>query len=403
MKRIMSVLLIGIWCCVALTGCWSQRELNELSIAFALGLDFVDGQYVVTAQIINPGEISPSRSGGGGDQSPVGTYETRGETLFEAFRRLTKVVPRTVYFAYVRIVVIGESLAREEGIMDSMDFLLREDEFRTDYYLLVAKNSFARDTLRVLTHLNQIPAEKVFDSLEMSEKYWAATGKITIDELVNRLIQEGRQPVLTAIEVAGNKAIAGSSENVQSIENNAVLKLANMAAFNGDKMVGWLNEAESKGYNYTQNNVNDTIATIPCPEKGSLAIEVLNADTKVRTEISNGQPRGHVDVHAEGRIGDVECEIDLSKEQTMITLEKLLKQEIRENIAGSVRRAQKDFRSDIFGFGEALFRSDPQAWASLERKWRDTFSDMPVDITVDVDVRSQGSMTKSLKQLKKER
>lgn len=402
MKRRLYILFTVFLCCVMLAGCWSRKELNDLSIAFALGLDFVDGHYVVTAQIINPGEISPARIGGGGDQAPVGIYEARGATLYEAFRRLTKIVPHKVYFAYVRIVVIGETLARE-GILESLDFLLREDEFRTDFYLLVAKGSRASETLRVLTPLNRIPADKVFDSLEMSEDFWAATGKITIDELVTKIIEGGRHPVLTGIEVAGNKDIAGTAENVQSIEGLADLKLSDMVAFHGDKMVGWLTETESKGYNYTQNNVDDTIRTLPCPEKGTLAVEIRHSDVTMRTEVTNGQPRGSITVNTEGNIGDVECDIDLSKEQTILALEKRTEQTIRNSIAASLHKAQKELRTDIFGFGDALSRSEPQAWASLQKDWEDTFVDLPVDITVNVKMRTQGSMTKSLKQIMNER
>lgn len=401
MKRIIYVSFVISICCVLLAGCWSRRELNDLSIAFALGIDRDDGMYVVTAQIINPGEISPSHSGSGGGQAPVGVYETRGTTLFEAFRRLTKKVPRKVYFAYVRLVVIGETLARE-GILDAVDFLLRGDEFRTDFYLLVAKGSTAREPLHVLTQLDLIPAEKVFDSIEMSEDFWAATGKVTIDELVNDIVGGGRQAVLTGIEIVGNKAIKGKPENMQTIENQAVLKLADMTAFRGDKMVGWLDETESKGYNYTQNNVQDTITTIPCPEKGILAVEIRHNDTTMHTKVTNGQPRGSIAVHAEGNIGDVECGVDLSKEQTILTLEQRTEEKFRDVIEESLHKAQKKLHTDIFGFGEALSRSDPQAWAELKSDWHDLFVDMPVDITVDVDMREQGSMTKSLRQIMRE-
>ena len=77
MKRIIYVSFMISICCVLLTGCWSRRELNDLSIAFALGLDKDDGQYVVTAQIINPGEISPNQGGGGGNQASAGLSTTR--------------------------------------------------------------------------------------------------------------------------------------------------------------------------------------------------------------------------------------------------------------------------------------------------------------------------------------
>lgn len=57
------------------TGCWNGRELNELAITLAIGLDrTMDGQYLVTAQVANPGEVATGK-GGGGTSSPVIIYQ----------------------------------------------------------------------------------------------------------------------------------------------------------------------------------------------------------------------------------------------------------------------------------------------------------------------------------------
>lgn len=404
MKRSFYIALVAVVSCLLLPGCWSQRELSDLSIAFALGIDLnEEGKYVVSAEIVNPSAISPSNTGGsgGGDQASVSTYHTQGETLFEAFRRMTKLVPRKVYFAYVRVVVFGEDVARR-GIKDTLDFLLRESEFRTDFYLLVAKGTSAKDVLRVMTPIMPIPAVKMYDSLEMSEQFWAATGKITIDELIDDIITPGKETVLTAVEVAGDLEMAQKPENIQTIGNNANVRLADMVAFRGDQMIGWLSEEESKGYNYFQDNVEDTVTGIRCPDGGKMAIEILHVDSQIRTEVKNGQPRGQVDIRAKGNIGDVQCAVQLANKQTIKSLEKRLEATIRTTLERSLTRAQKDLRADIFGFGRALSRSDPQAWQALKNDWVDVFADMPVDIKVHIEVLHQGSMTESIDQLMKE-
>ena len=38
-----------------LSGCWNRRELNDLAIAVAAGVDWVDGRYRLTVQVANPG------------------------------------------------------------------------------------------------------------------------------------------------------------------------------------------------------------------------------------------------------------------------------------------------------------------------------------------------------------
>ncbi len=58
MKRLFFIFI----CLFLLTSCWSRREFNELSIAYGLGIDKEDGEYIVSAQVINPEQISGQSS-----------------------------------------------------------------------------------------------------------------------------------------------------------------------------------------------------------------------------------------------------------------------------------------------------------------------------------------------------
>ena len=52
--------------------------------------------------------------------------------------------------------------------------------------LLVAKDITATEVLNVTTAIESIPANKMFNSLKMSEKNWAGTEGIILDELITR-------------------------------------------------------------------------------------------------------------------------------------------------------------------------------------------------------------------------
>src|SRR5699024_3079842 len=126
MKRLFFIFI----CLFLLTSCWSRREFNELSIAYGLGIDKEDGEYIVSAQVINPEQISgqSQQSQGGGSSSPVLLYEERGKTLLHTIRKMSKTSPRKIYVAHLYILVIGEKLAKE-GLGDTLDFLYRDEEF----------------------------------------------------------------------------------------------------------------------------------------------------------------------------------------------------------------------------------------------------------------------------------
>lgn len=65
MKRKIYRLFVFTLMIFILTGCWSRRELNEIAIALAMGVDKSGDQFKVSAQIVNPGEVASAKGGGG--------------------------------------------------------------------------------------------------------------------------------------------------------------------------------------------------------------------------------------------------------------------------------------------------------------------------------------------------
>lgn len=54
-------LLLFVFLILLLGGCWSKRELNELAIVAAVGVDRVNEQYEISVQIVNPGQVASKK------------------------------------------------------------------------------------------------------------------------------------------------------------------------------------------------------------------------------------------------------------------------------------------------------------------------------------------------------
>lgn len=133
--------------------------------------------------------------------------------------------------AHIRVLVFGEEYARKEGIYDVMEALMREPTVRPDYYVMVARNTTASKVLNVLTPLENIPAEKMFNSLDVSAKTWSPTTTVTGDQLMEYMLTPGIQPVITGVEVVGSSAISGSKDNIATIKSPANLNSTGLSIF----------------------------------------------------------------------------------------------------------------------------------------------------------------------------
>jgi spore germination protein KC len=380
-------------------GCWNRRELNDLAIIVGMAIDKSGEQYVINVQVVDPGQVAARKTAD--SRSPVSVYEMKGATVSEALRRMTIVLPRKPYLSHLRIVAISESLARE-GIGEALDYLSRDNELRSDFPIIIAKGGSAKDTLKILTTLEKIPANKLFDALEMSEKEWAPTMIITLDELMKDLTSEGKNPVITGIATSGDLETAQTTQNVERMKPPNRLQYIGLAVFRKDKFLGWLNENESKGYNYILNHVQRTLGTLTCPGGGKLSSEVIRSKAEIKGKVENGVPRIDVRLRSENNVEEVQCRIDLTKTETIDELEKIVNQRVEEVVKDAIEAAQKKYKADIFGFGEVIRRSDPKAWKTLKQDWDKRFADLDVHVLSDAKIRRLGTVSNSfLENMKK--
>ncbi|MDY8024776.1 Ger(x)C family spore germination protein [Paenibacillus polymyxa] len=394
MMRKKAILFLILALVLLLTGCWNRRELNELAIAVGMGIDKQGDQFRVSLQVVDPGKASAKKGAGGG--APATLYTEEADTIFEAIRKITTISPRRMYFSHLRICVIGESMATE-GMAKALDLLSRYHQFRTDFYIVVSKSTSAEDTLKIMTPLDPIPANDLFSSLETSQKNWSPTTTVTLDELVSALTSEGMQPVLTGLRIVGNKEMGETSGNVQEIAPSARLQYSGLAVFRKDRLIGWLNETESRGYNFILGKVQSSVGFVACPGGGKVVSEIIRTQTAIKGSVYRGEPQINIKMQVEANVGEVECtDLDLTQVGTIYDLENKEEEKIEEIMKTAVRKAQKSYKADIFGFGEAIHRADPRTWKSIKKNWdHEYFTELPVHIKVDFKIRRLGTIGSS--------
>ncbi len=378
-------------CLFMLTSCWSSKELNEIAIATAIGIDKSDEGYLLTVQIINPGEIA---SDSPTNRTAITTYRSSGETLFEAFRRLTVQAPRKVYFSHVQIVVFGEEAAKS-GIVQPLDFLSRDHEMRTDFLLVIAKDTLADQLLNILTPMDKISSNKIVSSFYMSERNWAPTHTVKLDELMYKLSTDGNEAVLTGIFIKGNPELGKDSRSLEKTEPPTTVQIDHIGVFKNDKLVGWFNEDESKGFNYFTDNVTSTIVNVPC-SNSSTGIEVIRTITSLKANLENNTPHIDANVRVDGNIGDVECDIDITNPQTIRKFEAMVEKDIQSKMESAVSASQDKFNSDILGFGALIHREHPDQWRMLKNHWNEEFKNVEVDYTIHATIQRTGNITDSV-------
>ncbi|WP_336785375.1 Ger(x)C family spore germination protein [Paenibacillus sp. MMO-177] len=384
---------ISMLCLLLMTGCWSRRELNELLIVLGMGIDWEDGHYLVSFQVVNPSEISNQQKRG--DRPPGTLFQGRGKTLFEAARAVTAEAPRKVYLGHLQIYVIGEEAARK-GINELIDVSARDNETRMDFNIIIAKGSKAEDVLKLYTPVEKLPSYSMQQSLQTSAKNWAPTIAVTLDKAITNLSSQGSELALTGIRVIGNPKVGENKQNVEKFMPPSRFRYSGIAAFRDDKLIGWLNERESRGYTDITNNLDSTSIAIPCGEQRYMGIEVTSSNSKIKTKVVNGNPEVEVSIRTEANIVERSCaDVDLSNPETIKQLEKKTKENIQTNAEAAVNHA-KEMKSDIFGFGTQMEKEHPAFWYRVKDQWREEyFPKLKVSYKIKLYIRETGTTENS--------
>jgi spore germination protein KC len=392
MRKKKLLVVVFLTMVLLLTACWSRRELNEIGLVIGLGVDKVGDEYIVSTQVVDPSEIASSKGGSG--RAPVVTYKTMGKTLITAVRKLSSVTPRKLYMPHLRMFVIGETVAKE-GVAPVLDVLSRDHELRTDFYVIMTKGSKAHEVLSMVTPLEKVPSTYLYTMLKHTEKYWSPFTTLKIDQLDSEISSSDKEAVVSAVAIKGSIKEGQQKKNAENISLKNYLQYTDLGVFRQDKLVGFLNETEASGYRYLINDIKDTVIEMPCNKTHKDVTELIHTKTIVTGKVVNQKPKMDVRIYAEANVAELQCQSDLLDKNVIKTLERKSQKEIKGQITSALQKMQKEYHSDIFGFGEKIHQSNPREWKKLEKNWSDVFSKMPVQVSVKVEIRNFGKVNQS--------
>lgn len=373
-----------------LTGCWNAKELSDLSLISAVGIDKAEEGYKVSIQTINVSEVAAGQQGASGNSAPTVVYSATGENIFEAVRKMTKVVPRKMFFPHTDIIVISEEFARDEGIKKVFDWFERDHEFRTNVQVIIARDTEAEKILMVPSPIEKVSANKIGTEIAASEKVWGENMVVEIDDVIGGLISKGKEVAITGVRIVGDWSVASKGESLRQTNPLARIELSGIGIFKDDTLVEWIDNEAARGVNWIEDRIESTIVNLDCKDaKGAVAIEVIRTNAKIKTFIKAGKPSITIILNEEGNIGEVECEIDLAKPDVIYKLEEQLEEEIKSEMKYAISVAQET-KSDIFGFGDVVHRQHPRVWKEFEKEWPEVFSEIEINLQVNAFIRRTG-------------
>ena len=382
----MKKIILMLTSIIILTGCWNYRELNDYAIATGMAIDYEDGEYEVSLLFANGSNKED-------EDTQVTVRSEKGKTLYEAIKNISLSMPKEIYISHLSVIVFSEDMAKN-GLRPALDFLLRDPQSHQNFYIIVAKDTKAKDTLTILTPLADYPSQNITANIKITEKLQGRITNASFNNFVSKILQKGSNPISNSIIIVGNEAEGTKKEEQENSVASAYTKLDTLGLFKNDKLVGWTTMDESIGINMLLGDVEILYLNLPCNNDN---LVITSTSYKVKNNIE--KEKITVNINASGMINEVGCSVNLEDPKNIQKYEQKVEEKMKEYINMAIDKA-KSLKTDIFGYGNMIYKKYPNYFNSIDN-WDEVFPNLKIDINVQFTLAHKGSLEQSIGELTK--
>lgn len=359
-----------------LCGCWDYRGLNDITIVAGIALDqsvqYPDG-YQVTLEIVESS----------GTVSKMGSrlIVSDGETISHAINNVAKQLQNDLFFGNTELMILGARLMERQGINAVIDAFLRDFSTRYNLILAVSRQETAKEILEIVPQeYSEVASYKVSKSLDSKMHIANGARVLELYQVYDCLTLGAENLALPAVEL-------------KEMEGRLEIALNGMAVFDGEYLAGFLEDEQ----------VAPLLMLTERLDHGMLVVQ-LEGDAgpvPVTLEVNRSKPKLTVTVqgdtiHIQAKVDLVTSAIEVSPELPSLSdrfirsLEQRAGEAFEKDIREMVEDMQRDGGYDVFGFGTAVYRQQPDAWKRIAPEREKAFREMEFEIQCKVVIGDTG-------------
>jgi Ger(x)C family germination protein len=356
---------------VILSSCGGKAPLEDLTLAFIIGIDLDDENNLVFY------ELNPVF--GEGAKTGIETYEVKAKTIRDSRRLFDALTTGEVTAGKIQVLLVGKRVLQHGDWFPILDTVYRNPTFSMSTRVVTVDGPVSE----VIFHN---PEEKHQLSLHLKaliDKNYDRTRAVkgTLQELHREIYEKGITPFISEVKIKKKLELTGMS----LLDDKG-------------KYSKFLNVPESSLLLMLQNKkrreVTLTIPVLPNEDEKNIfhKNEISFAASTVKTKIKSGykQNKFHFDINVKMTINIVERlfpEEKLNKEQ----LTKEVEKELKKQIDDLMKKIQKK-NIDPIGLGLYARAYHYSQYKKVENNWGEALAESDINVSVKIDINSNGAV-----------
>ena len=416
-----------------LNGFSNARELNELAIASAIGIDYdtKTNEYIITAQILNNKKENSSGSGSGSSNSSseIVVINSKSPSVQSALRNIIEESPKKLYLAHMKLLLISEKMAKSQDILDTLNFFIRDNEGSNDFMMVITRNTTPQKVLEILTPLESNPAENIVDSIITSNRYKGIASENTLSDNVAMFLENGKSSVAVSIEIDEDEIIGSKDElndnkikdenyaknSNENNENNDLqisssddsskkdqndnknaqtkkIKVSNLAYFKDHFLTGYIEDEENYIYNLITKNAKGGIIQIG-EKENLLVIEQTSVSTKLKPRRENDKFIIDLSINLSCNVTETGKNVDFKTKEKYKINQNYAKEYLTEKIEKFISNTKEKYDCDLIGAGNIFYKFNNKDYELLMSKYGDQYYKyIDYNVSLNVDFPTEGGV-----------
>ena len=373
-SKLLSLMILLLF----LTGCWNYVEVEKYAIISGLAVDKEDDNFLLTCEIIDMKGVENA-------ETSTKLVSIDGKTVFEAARKMTKVVGKKLYFGHAQILIISKDIA-EAGIIPVIDWVVRDAETRLTLSIFLSLEDSAKSILEKEAIVNDILSFEIEEALKTSKYLYFSPFK----EIWNVLDELSNDSAATIIPNIIIKEIEGKKTPV--VEGCSLYK--------SDKLVGIIKGDDTKILLMILDKMKAGLITNKDYESNlavDVTLEVLDSKTKIKPRIESDKITIEIKIKTEVVIAEIMGSYNYLDEKGQNEVKTEIEKMINNQTRDFIQKVQQQYETDVFGFGTAIKIAYPVLWKQMEPEWDDLFKSINVEVNSTIEIKSSALLLKPIK------
>lgn len=355
--KIKYVIFIFI-CSFLLSGCthdMNRREIDEINFIHVMGLDYSEGDYIITVIYSSSQGADPEKGSTGEEE----TSKARGATPYEAYENLKLKNKKSISIANTGYFLIGER-ACEKGINICIDFLSKDETTKMDSLLFVIKGKDASEFIKESMEGKQIVHEDL-EAVEQKQQELVTRNDNTLVNIMNE-IENDMTSVIIPYLISEEKAFL----------------IKGYAVFDKLKLADYLDMETSTGVNFIKNIVRE----FPIYLKDDVSLSIAYTNTSLKSELDDDTIKVVINVDFETMVKEVITDEDIFNKNALESLTNKQNEYIMEVIKKAVNYSIYHGR-DILQVARLIENQHTSRWSEYEEDWEELVSEIQYEFVIN--------------------